>query len=172
MCKKATSMVANLMKVERPTLVSLMEAEHVPADTQTSTLAAYDAAEAALATWEAGSASETVIELLNAALSELTALQSLLPPGSLGLLGVIIAGVEAIVGIVSANSTTNEADQAEKVDAAVAKVQLTVPDFKLSWVDKVKAAAGDDHVAANHYKHAWNEAVSKADEKYAVLKIA
>jgi hypothetical protein len=160
MCKNATTQVSNLMAAERPTLVGLMEATGVPADTQATTLAAYDAAQEALANWKPGTTSVTLVEALNAALAVVSSLSNIIPPEAEVLLGIVIAGIEAVIGLVAANSTKDKSAQGQAADAAMAKVQTHVPGFKLGFFDKAKAELGDTNVAANHYKSEWNKAVT------------
>jgi hypothetical protein len=172
MCKNATTQVANLMAAELPTLDGLMAAVNVPASDQANVNAVYTVAEGALANWVPGTTSETIDEALNAALAAVVALKPIIPPEVELLFSLAVGGIEAVIGIVEANNKPTAAEQKVAADAAVARVQVTVPSFKLSWVDNVKAAAGDTHVAANHYKHEWNKAVdevSKVEPKYASL---
>jgi hypothetical protein len=172
MCKNVTSQISNLMLAVRPTLVGIMTATNVPEATQTNVLEAYDAAQEALANWQSGNTATTIDEALNAALAVIQSLQNILPPDAEELLGIIIAAIEAVVGLVQANSTTDAEEQAKAADEALEKVQVYVPDFKLSFWDRARAELGDENVAADRYKTEWNKAVAVAPTKYATLKIA
>jgi hypothetical protein len=172
MCKNATTQVANLLAAVKPTLDALLSITGVPAATIANVDAAYSAAQAALANWQPGTTSATIDQALNALLSVVQALSNIIPPEAETLLTIVIAGIEGVIAIVTANNKTSPEDQAKVADAGVAKVQASVPEFKLGFFDKAKAELGDTHVAANKYKSEWNKAVAKADPKYASLKAA
>jgi hypothetical protein len=178
MCRNATATAATLLAAIRPTLVNLLTLEGI-ADTPDgiAAIAAFDAAEKALASWTPGTSAQTVIQSLNA----LTQVFSTLPvPAEYkALANIIDAGIVTVIAVVTANSPapappifglgvadahaapeeTQAMHVAHVVASTTSKVGELVPGFKHSiW-----------HSPASQYKGAWNKAVSK-DPKLAALK--
>lgn len=176
MCKNFEAQVANLMQVELPTIDGLMSAAGVPQATEDNVNAVYSAAETALANYQPGGDVAAVQQALTAALAVVVALGPIIPPEAQLLLAVAIGGIKAAIAIFTANTTAADTDAQKAIEAAaIADIQTSVPDFKLSDFERAKAWAGDHHVAANHYKSAWNKqvkVVAKVDPKYATLKQA
>src|ERR1700722_6300936 len=90
------------------------------------------------------------------------------------LINVILAGIETVIGVVTANSpapvpapaaatpeviTSGQAIHAHAVAASTEAKVTALTGFKPSFWDKARAAAGDTHVAAGHYNSEWNKAV-------------
>lgn len=167
MCKNVESQISNLMIAERPTLVAVLTIAGVDAATEENVLAAYDAAQVAAENWVPGSTTAQVDEALNAALAVIVSLKALIPAPAVALLGVVIGGIEAVIGLINANSATTTADTSAAIAHAEAQVVANVPGFKLNVFERARAAVGDTHVAANHYKHEWNSAIEVAGSKYA-----
>ena len=163
MCKNANELISNLMVVERPTLQAILTDAGVPAATQANVFAAYDAAQVAAANWVPGDTTSTALQLLNTALSVVSALKNIIPATYLSLLTVVIGGIEGVIGIINANNQVkgSAAQSAAKAEA-IEKVKVHVPDFELSTFDEAKAHLGDTHVAANHYKKAWDKAADSS----------
>lgn len=163
MCKNAQATAAALMTAIRPTIVSLLTLEGVAGTTEaTAALAAYDTAETAIQSWTPGSAATEVLEVIG---DLQTALNSLpVPSGALALLNIILAGVETVIGVISANSPAPAAptgSTATPEDITVAhqlqvahdtstKVTALVPGFKRSIF----------HTPESQYKSTWNSAVT------------
>lgn len=168
MCKNATSTAASLMLAIEPTLKSLLGFLG-----QTSTpegiavITAYNAALTALQNWTSGTAAQNVLQLISDFVTGFNALANTitLPPGVVTLVNIISAGIEAVIGVITANAPAPPAPAgatatAEEItaahQAAVAadtekKVSALVPGFKRSiW-----------HSAASQYKSTWNDAVAK-----------
>lgn len=170
MCKNVTSQASNLMIEIRSSVVAIMGMLNVPAATQTQVLATFDAAQEALANWVPGTTGKTVIEALQAFTAIFQSLSTFIPPELEILEGIISGGIAAVIALVDANSTADPVAQAQAASEGIAKVEATIPGFKLGVWDKARAARGDEHVAANHYKSEWNNAVKKAGGKYESLK--
>lgn len=175
MCKNATSTASSLMVAIRPTLVSFLTLEAVPATEAATVLAAYDTAQADVANWTPGTAAQTVVEAVNAADSVFQTLP--VPEVDKALAGIISAGFTAVIAVIEANSpaavpadstpgvpaTPEEAQAAHVVHVvtnATAKVATLVPGFKHSiWTSP-----------AHQYKNEWNKAVAAGGARYAHLK--
>ena len=178
MCKNAASTAASLMQAIEPTLTSLLS---FLGQTNTpdgiAVIAAYNAALTALKNWQSGTTAQNVLQLITDFQTVFNALAGsiVLPPGVVALVNIILAGVEAVIGILVANSPAPVAPagataSAEEItaahQAAVAhdteeKVTALVPTFKRSiW-----------HSAASQYNSEWNKAV-EANGLPASLKAA
>jgi hypothetical protein len=184
MCANATKTAASLMTAIRPTLLSLLTVTGVASTPDgVAALAAFDAADKALAAWTPGTTSATVVQAIDAFTAVFNVLQ--IPEDAKVLESIISAGIVTVIGVVMANSpapTAAEADRplaggggvaaaheetqamhvAHVVADTTAKVGELVPGFKHSiW-----------HSPSGQYKSEWNKAVKSADPKYATLKVA
>lgn len=164
MCKNATSTAASLMAAIKPSIVSLLTIEGL-ANTPNGIAAinAYDAALVAVENWTSGTTAENVLQLIGDFQTVFNTLP--IPPADAALANIILAGVEATIGVITANSpapalpvaiagtaaTEEESTamyQMEVAKATEAKVAALVPHFKRSiW-----------HSAAHQYHVTWNEA--------------
>lgn len=164
MCQNAAKTASTLMAAEEPTLVSLLA---FTGQTNTpngiAALNAYNAAEASLANWKQGTTAQNVLELIQA----FQAVFNTLPlPGTVTTLAnLILAGIETVIGILTANSPAPAAPaeteaiaepqaihQALVAHDTVMKVHALAPGIKLSRF----------HGADVQYRNAWNSAVQKA----------
>ena len=165
MCKNAAPTVSSVMKAMRPTLISVLTLVG-QADTPNglAAVAAFDAAQVAAQNWKQGTNADNILQLLgdfqvafNAVVEPLD-----LPPQTVALVNVILAGVETVLGIIIANSPAPPAPagitslkepqalhQATVASDTVVKVHALVPGIKLSRF----------HSPASQYNHAWNKAV-------------
>ena len=179
MCKNATATAASLMTAIRPTILSLLTVTGVDSTPDgVAALAAFDAADKALAAWTPGTTSVTVVQAIDAFTAVFSVLP--LPADAKALEAIISAGIVTVIGVVTANSpapvtgsgpagTPMEAHEetqamhvAHVVADTTAKVGELVPGFKHSiW-----------HSPAGQYKGEWNKAVAKSDPKYSALKVA
>jgi hypothetical protein len=166
MCKDARSTAVALMTAVEPTLKSLLSfLGQTNTTAGRAVITAYDAALAALQDWTQGTTAENVLELITDFQNAFNALTQAipLPPGVSTLVNVILAGIEAVIGVIAANSpapaapagataTPEEATAAHQAAVAhdtEAKVTTLVPTFKRSiW-----------HSAASQYKSTWNKAI-------------
>jgi hypothetical protein len=166
MCKNATATAASLLQAIEPTIQSILTLTGQSSTTAgLAAIAAYNAALTALENWKSGTAAQTVLELVGAIQTALNAVFTsvTVSPAIQTLLNVIFAGIEAVIGVITANSpapaapagSTAAADDLQalhQADVAVntqAKVQSLVPGFKRSiW-----------HSPESQYKTAWNNAV-------------
>lgn len=166
MCRNAASTAASLMEAIEPTLKSLLSFLG-QSNTQQglAVIAAYDAALVALRAWKSGSSAENVLQVIGDFQTVFNALAQtmVLPPQVVVLVNIILAGIEAVIGVIAANSPAPAAPadstaSAEEVTAQYqlhvaketeAKVTVLVPQFKRSiW-----------HSAASQYKNTWNDGV-------------
>lgn len=170
MCVNARNTAISLMEAVEPTIKSFLAFVG-----QTSTpagiaaITAYDAALTALQNWTSGTAAQDVLQLIADFQTSFNALAStlVLPPGAVTLVNIILAGIEAVIGVITANSpappapagadatpdaTPEEIQAAHQAAVAAdteAKVLALVPGFKRSiW-----------HSAASQYKNQWNRAI-------------
>ena len=162
MCTNATKTAASLMSAIEPTLKSLLTFTGIINTPQgVAAIAAYDAALAALQNWKSGTASQNVLELIAAFQSVFNALP--IPANVAVLVNLILGGVEAAIGVITANSPapvgvaedataeeTQAMHQAHVIADTTAKVQALVPTFKRSIFSS----------PASQYTKAWNAAVS------------
>jgi hypothetical protein len=161
MCQNANKTVAALMAAIEPTLKSLLTFAGIAGTTEAqAAIAAYDAALTAVQNWQSGTTAQNVLELIGDFQTVFASLP--LPPTVEALTNIILAGIETVIGVLTANSPAPAAPQgtvgAEEQgmhQAAVAadtvqKVHALVPGIKLSRF----------HAADVQYKKAWNDAVA------------
>jgi hypothetical protein len=173
MCQNANKTAASLMAAIRPTIVSLLTIAKL-ADTPNGIAAmqAYDAALVAVQNWKQGSSASIVLQLISAFQGVFNVLP--VPDTYKMLANVILAGVEAVIGVLTANSPAPAAPagamameepqamhQAAVASDTVQKVHALVPGIKLSRF----------HSAESQYAHAWNKQVD-AGKLDASLKVA
>lgn len=164
MCTNATKTAAALMMGIRPTLVSFLTLEAIPAATVTAVLAAYDAANAAVAAWVPGSTADTVVEAVNAVDAVFQTLP--VPDSDKALAGLITAGFASVVAIIEANSTSDPVAQAGIVAQAVTHVNQLAPGaFKYHKGIFAEFQEAPD----KQYHNAWNKQVDSMGGKYEVL---
>ena len=164
MCTKAAATAASLMAAIEPTIVSLLTLENLNNTTNgIAAITAYKAALIALQNWKQGTTAQNVLQLIGDFQTVFNTLP--IPPTAQTLANIILAGVEAVIGVVTANSpaptpapagaTATEEEstaayQAQVAAATEAAVAKLVPHFKRSiW-----------HSAAHQYKSTWNDAVA------------
>lgn len=165
MCQNAVKTTADLLVAEEPTLKGLLEYVGLlnTPDGQ-AVITAFDAAVTVLQGWTSGTAAQNVLQALAGFQTVFDTLP--LPATVTTLANIILAGVETVIGIVTANSpapvatppsataTTEEVQahwQAHTIEQTSAKVQTLVPGFKRSiW-----------HTAAHQYKSTWNKTVDE-----------
>jgi hypothetical protein len=163
MCQKAAATAASLMQAIEPTIVSLLTLENLNNTANgIAAISAYNAALAALQNWKQGTPAQNVLQLIGDFQIVFNTLP--IPATAQALANIILAGVEAVIGVVTANSpvptpapasanaseeettASYQAQIAAQTEAAVAKL---VPNFKRSiW-----------HSAAHQYKGVWNSEV-------------
>lgn len=165
MCKNATKTAASLMAAIEPTIKSLLA---ITGQTDTTNgiaaMTAYDAALVALQNWKSGTTAQNVLQLIGDFQTVFNTLP--IPAQYVALANIILAGVEAVIGVIDANQPAPAAavglvlgeDAAEDTQAAhqatvavdtTAKVQALVPGFKRSIF----------HSPESQYKGQWNKAV-------------
>jgi hypothetical protein len=168
MCKNATSTAASLMAAIEPTIVLLLKETGV-ADTPNgqSAISAYNAALAAIKDWKSGTSAQNVLQVITTFQSVFNTLP--IPASYITLTNIILAGVEAVIGVLTANSpaptpetgleTTASGEelttqhQLNVASDTEKKVLLLVPGFKRSiW-----------HSPAHQYKQVWNKAVESGN---------
>ena len=169
MCTNATKTAASLMAAIEPTLKSLLTATgQINTPEGQAAIKAYDAALAAIQAWQSGTTAQNVLELIG---DFQTVFNALPMPATVSMfVNIILAGIETVIGVLTANSpapappvavpAAAEAATAEETQGmhvahvianTTAKVTELVPGFKRSiW-----------HSAAVQYKNAWNEAVDQ-----------
>lgn len=162
MCKNATKTAYTLMAAIEPTIKSILSLAGLSnTDNGVAAINAYDAALAALKTWQSGTASQNVLQLIEDFQTVFNTLP--IPDTYKTLANIVLAGIETVIGVVTANSpaenTTTEAVEAHEETQAMhaaavvadttAKVQALVPSFKRSiW-----------HSPESQYESTWNKAV-------------
>jgi hypothetical protein len=166
MCQNAAKTAASLLTAIEPTLKSLLAATgQLTTDAGKSAIAAYDAALAALETWQPGTVADTVLQVVAAFQAAFQTVAGLIPPPYGTLVNIILAGIEAVLGVIKANSpapaapagTSAHAEtqamfQAHVVAETSERVQALVPHFKRSiW-----------HSPQYQYTKTWNDAVTAA----------
>lgn len=162
MCQKAQQTAAALMSALEPTINSLFNyvgIENTP-DAEAA-LNAYNAALTAVQNWQTGTAAQNVLQVIGDFQTIFNALP--IPAEATALANIILAGIETVIGVISANSpapaapasSTASAEETQAVFAAgiakstETKVLTLVPGFRRSLF----------HSPANQYKSAWNKAV-------------
>ena len=161
MCRNATKTAASLMAAIKPTIVSLLTISGI-ANTPNGIAAmkAYDAALVALQSWQPGNPAENVLQLI----ADFQQVFNVLPiPGQyMTLVNIILAGLQAVIGVIMANSPAPaapegmaphpEAQAMHAVHVAAEtseKVAELVPGFRRSiW-----------HSPESQYSHTWDKAV-------------
>lgn len=170
MCKNATATAASLMAAIEPTIKNLLTVTNLLNTPQgAAAIKAYDAALAALQSWKSGTPAQDVLEVISDFQVAFNALP--IPAAYSALVNIILAGVETVIGVLTANSPVQSAPAVgdpvagEKFAASdeeitamhqvhtaadtTAKVQALVPGFKRSiW-----------HSPESQYTKAWNGAV-------------
>ncbi len=162
MCQKAAATAASLMQAIEPTLKSLLSYTGlVNTPDGEAAIAAYNAALTALQGWQSGTVSHDVLQLIGDFQIVLNTLP--LPPGVQMLSNIILAGIEAVIGVVTANSPapatptgatasveeTTALYQAHVAHQTTIRVAALVPEFRRSiW-----------HSASSQYNKAWNGAI-------------
>lgn len=162
MCTKAAQTAASLLKAIEPSLTSLLEylgLTNTP-DGE-AVITSYNAAVAALDSWQSGTVAQNVLQLIGDFQTVFNTLP--LPATVLSLTNIILAGVEAVIGVITANSpapaapasSTAEPEltqalfQAHVAKQTEANVTALVPSFKRSLF----------HSAAHQYQSTWNKEV-------------
>lgn len=175
MCKNATKSAGQLMAAIEPTFVSLLNATG-QSSTPNGIAAknAYDAALTAVQNWVPGSKTQDVLQVV---VDFQTALSGLpIPPNAQVFANIILAGLETVLAIISANSpapataaagpqatpvahmsmlraaSSEEVQamhQASVIETTTAKVNTLVPGFQRSIY----------HSPESQYKAAWNKTV-------------
>lgn len=170
MCQNAVKTAGSLMAAIEPTIKSLLTVTGVINTPEgEAAIAAYDAALAATQNWVSGTPAQDALQLIGDFQTAFNAVVALLPlpPLYTALINIILAGVETVIGVLTANSPAPTAPTPVVGSAAAApeevqamhvahtiadtttKVQTLVPGFKRSiW-----------HSPASQYKTAWNNAV-------------
>jgi hypothetical protein len=169
MCVDARKTAASLMGAIKPTLTSLLTLAGISTTTPPGSLAltAYTDAETDLQNWVPGSKSDEVLELLADFQTAFSALP--LPPTVEALTNIILAGIETVIGVVTANSPAPTAPPVANVEGLMgaediqavhaasvaadttAKVHKLVPGFKRSIF----------HSPDHQYRGAWNGAITE-----------
>lgn len=165
MCQNARQTAVALIIGIRPELVSFMDFEGVDATTQTSVLAAYDAAETAVANWTPGSTADVVVEAVQAANSVFQTLP--IPDVDKTLAGLITAAFTSIVAIIEANSTADPIVQHAITAKAVTEVNTLAPGaFKYHKGIFAEFQASPE----KQFHNAWNKDLEARGGKYLELK--
>lgn len=166
MCTNAVKTAANLLTAIEPTIKNLLtETNLINTPDAVAALKAYDAALAAVEAWTPGTPAQEVLEVLSDLQTGLGALP--IPTTYTALLNIIFAGIETVIGVLTANSPapvaptppatealvphedTQAMHQAAVIADTTAKVQALVPNFKRSiW-----------HSPESQYIKTWNQAV-------------
>jgi len=158
MCQNATKTAATLMAAIEPTLKALLTFTGLINTPQgIAAMNAYNAALVALQNWQSGTAAQTVLELIAAFQSVFNVLP--IPAELATLVNIILAGVETVIGVLTANSPapvgvgghaeTQAMHQAFVAADASAKVAVLVPGFQRSIF----------HSPESQYNKEWNNAV-------------
>lgn len=168
MCTNAVKTAASLMQAIEPTLKSLlMYANVINTPEGQAAIDAYNAALAAVQGWKQGTATQNVLQIIGDFQEVFNALP--LQSNVMQLANIILAGVETVIGVITANSpapaaahmmaaeeqASHEEVQAMHAEAVIAhttgKVQTLVPGFQRSiWKKPEK-----------QYKDTWNKAVEE-----------
>ena len=169
MCTNAVKTAASLMEAIEPTIKSLLTVTGlIDTPAAQTALVEFDNALIAIENWQSGTPAQEAIEAIGIFQTAISALP--IPTLYITLLNIILAGVETVIGVLSANSPVSvpteaemepsgsEAATVEDVTAmhqaqvaadTTAKVQALVPGFKRSiW-----------HSAASQYNNAWDNAL-------------
>lgn len=164
MCKNATATAASLMQAIEPSLKALLSFEGILNTPEgEGAINAYDAALAAIQAWTPGTVAQNVLQLVGDFQTVFNTLP--LPPSVMTLTNIILAGIEAVIGVITANSPAPAAPssatasaeestvmyQAHVIAHTTTKVQALVPEFKRHLFTS----------AAHQYRNTWNGEVSK-----------
>lgn len=183
MCKNAEKTAASVMLAIEPELKGLLTILGQSTTPEgIAAINAYDAAEATLANWIPGSAPDVAIEAVNAFEGIFQTLP--IPEDAKALAALIAGGVDAVLGIIKANSPVpapsevapgTEAAAVHQIfsahaigTATEAKVQASTG-VTISAIDKARIAVGDTSVIPKKWTKEWNAAVASSDPKYASL---
>jgi hypothetical protein len=170
MCKNATATAAALLAGIEPTLTAFLKLENISADEQASVIAAYEAAQKAVATWTPGSTGTVAVEAVQALNSIFQTLP--VPDVDKVFASLITAGLTSVIAIIEANSTTNVLEQHAITAKAVTDVNAMAPGaFK--YHKGIFAVFQAD--PAKEYHNAWHKQVQNAiklDPKYQALMVA
>lgn len=184
MCQNAAPTVVATMTALRPMVVSLLTILGQGSTPDgLAAIAAFDAAENAVANWKQGTSAQTAIQLIKAftsAFDAVIAAVPALPPEVVLLVNVISAGIVMVIGALTGNQpapagVTQKDHEVKALAETESKIKALVPGHKISDIDKGRAFLGDRTVAARELKGEWNKAVdaaAKVDPKYSVLKAA
>lgn len=165
MCTNATKTAATLMAAIEPTLKSLLTyTGQLNTTAGQAAITAYETALKAVQNWQTGTPAQEALELITAFQGAFGALPL---PANVEVLGnLILGGIAAVIGVLSANSPapapaaalgahaataeeTQAMHQAHVIADTTAKVNKLVPNFKRSiW-----------HSPASQYKSTWNDSV-------------
>jgi len=171
MCQNAVKTAGALMAAIEPTLKSLLTYTGLAETPQgIAVIAAYDAALTAVENWKSGTPAQDVLQILGDFQVAFNALP--LPANVVLLTNIVLAGVEAVIGVLTANSPapagaagdatpeeTQAQHQVQVITETTTKVQKLVPNFKRSiW-----------HSAATQYKNQWNSTVTGMGPDYAAM---
>jgi hypothetical protein len=161
MCTAAATTAANLMTAIRPTIVSLLNLTNLSTTPGgIAGLKAFDAIVVALQGWKSGTTAQNILQLIGDFQVIFNALP--IPAGIQVLANIILAGIETVIGVLTANSPAPPAPAGSTVAAAdlqafhqahvaaetAAKVEALVPGFKRSIF----------HSVESQYTTAWNKA--------------
>lgn len=170
MCSNPKASAVAALGAIRPLLSTFMSFENVPADTQATVLAAYDAATTDVANWVPGSTAQTVAQAIQALDDVFNTLP--VPDAEKALAGVIDAAILGVLAIIEGNNTTDKNEQASIVAHAVTAINAKAPG---SFHYHKGVFAAFEAGPAKQIHDAWNKKVDdyvKIDPKYAALKIA
>jgi len=166
MCTNANKTAASLMLVIEPTLKSLLTFTNLITTPEGQlVMDEYDAALTAVQNWKSGTPAQVVLEIIGDFQLGFNKLPLL--PSVKTLTNIILAGVETVIGILTANSSApagpaevlapedipskeeaHAMHQAHTIIETTAKVKVLVPSFKRSiW-----------HSPATQYNRAWDQA--------------
>jgi hypothetical protein len=149
------------MAAIEPTIISLLtESNVINTPNGQAAIAAYDAALTAIQNWQSGTTAQNVLQLIADFQKVFNTLP--IPTKYVTLVNIILAGVEAVIAVIAANSPapdppagvvvhadTQAMHQAATAADAQAKIQKLVPGFKRSIF----------HSPESQYKGAWDKAV-------------
>jgi hypothetical protein len=158
MCQNAEKNAAELLAAIKPTITEVLTLAGVANTPQAAAaLEAYDEAETDLANWQKGTPATEAIEAITDLQTAINALP--IPTQYQALINIILAGLETVIGVVTANSpapapaadaTVAPEDAQDTHMATVAaatadKVHTLIPGIKLTR----------NHPAAAQYTTAW-----------------
>lgn len=172
MCDNAVEIIAETMTELEPEVVDVEDILVIQATpVGIALLAAYNTLDTALTNWKPGDATQDVIQAINTLEAELQAISSTagIPATVVALVGVILAALTIILGIVQGNSTSDTKERKQIAVLTVAKVKSFVPSFKESrWVE-LRAETIDPGAVAGEVKSEWNKVIA-TDPAYSRYK--